>query len=167
MAVVVGAFVATVYYMTHDVGTDMDSAMPALSLITAIGTGLLGVVWTICRRYWHTLILLIALGVLRGLFAFPRLLTQWQTDYLWVSIGVIGLGLVVTLTARTLVNERALKAAKGTGTIQIPAQTITAVGPVSAPASASVSAQDTAVMETASVAVSEQDATTLESTVER
>jgi hypothetical protein len=162
LLVVVGAFVATAYYMTHDVGRHMDSAMPALNLISVIGAGLLGVVWTLSRRYWHTLILLVALGLLRGLFG-DELLTEFQSLWVLVAIGVAGLVFVVTLTARALINDRALKAAKGTGTIQIPAQSITTVGLVTAPAAA----QDTAVTEPIPVQAAEKESATLESTSER
>jgi 4-amino-4-deoxy-L-arabinose transferase-like glycosyltransferase len=143
LAVVVGAFVATIYYMAHDVGTYMDGAMPALNLITVIGTALLGIVWAVTRRYWHAFILLVVLGIMRGLFGFPsatepKLLTHFQSDFLWVSIGVVGLALVVVLTARAVISERALKATKVAGTIPvpIPAQTVTAkawVAPVAVP----------------------------------
>jgi 4-amino-4-deoxy-L-arabinose transferase-like glycosyltransferase len=138
LTVVVGAFVATVYYMTHDMGTDMDVAMPALNLVTVIGTALLGIVWSSARRYWHAFILLVVLGIMRGLFGFPavtepKLLTNFQSDFLWVSIGVVGLALVVSLTARAVISERALKSAKAAGIIPVPfpmsAQTVTAAAP--------------------------------------
>ena len=130
--VVVGAFVATVFYMTHDVGTDMDSAKPVLNLVTVIGAGLLGFVWPLIRRYWQALLLLIGLGVLRGLFAADPglsslrtpLLTPFQSDYLWISIGVVGFFLIATLAGRAITSDRKLRALKQAPTIGTPAMEV-------------------------------------------
>jgi len=140
--IVLGAFVATVYYVTHERFTDvsgMDAALPALNLVTVIGAGLLGVVWTFARRYWHALFLLASLGVARGLLG-DELLTEFQNFWLFISIGVVGLVFVVTLTARALVNDRKLKAA-GAGTAAQPQiaampvpQIVTPPAPVAPPA---------------------------------
>jgi hypothetical protein len=129
MVVVIAAFVATVFYMTHDVGTDMDSSKPALNLITVIGTALLGLVWPLMRRYWQALILLVSLGVFRGLFGTgpglssieAPLLTPFQSDYLWVSIGVVALALVASLVVRAVVSDRALRVLKQTQSTWNPA----------------------------------------------
>jgi hypothetical protein len=112
-AIVLGAFVATVYYVTHERFADvsgMDAALPTLNLVTVVGVGLLGVVWTFARRYWHALLLLASLGVVRGLLG-DELLTEFQNFWLFISIGVAGLVFVVSLTARALVNDRKLRAA--------------------------------------------------------
>ena len=126
LVVVVGAFVATLYYVTRDAGEHIKGAIPTLSLITVIGPALLGIVWAVTRRYWHAFILLVALGLLRGLFGFPNatepeLITNWQADFLWVPIGVIALALVVALTVRAVLSERALKTVKA-GRVPAPAQ---------------------------------------------
>jgi hypothetical protein len=139
MAVVVAAFVATVFYMTHAVGTDMDSVKPALNLIAVIGTALVGFAWPLMRRYWQALILLVTLCVLRGLFGtgpglsslkYP-LLTPFQSDYLWISIGVVALALVASLVMRAVVSDRALRAMKqasalGTGPVAAAAAAVVA-----------------------------------------
>jgi hypothetical protein len=120
MAVVVAAFVATVFYMTHAVGTDMDGVKPTLNLITVIGTALVGLAWPLMRRYWQALILLLGLGVARGLFGtdpglsslnYP-LLTPFQSDYLWISIGVVALASIVSLVIRAVVSDQKLRALK-------------------------------------------------------
>lgn len=119
MVVVIAAFAATVFYMTHNVGADMDAVMPTLKLITVIGTALVGLVWPLIRRYWQALFLLVSLGVLRGLFGEPGLdslehplLTPFQSDYLWISIGVVALALVACLAVRAVMSDRALRALK-------------------------------------------------------
>jgi 4-amino-4-deoxy-L-arabinose transferase-like glycosyltransferase len=166
LAVVVAAFIATIFYMTHDVGTDMDPAMPALNLITVIGTALLGITWTVTRRYWHALILLVALGVFRGLFGFGEreLLTDFQALWLLVSIGVVGLVFVVSLTARALINDRAAKAAKA-GAAQVAAQTVGAVGPFAPPAAPVI--QVTAVTEPLPVPAATKEGAAPEPTAKR
>ena len=123
LAVTVGTFIATAYYILHGEPSSMDSAMPALNLITVIGAALVGIAWTLSRRYWYTLILLVAMGLVRGLFD-EKVLTEFQSLYVLVSIGVIGFVFVVTLTARALINDRALKAAKETGVSLAPGQTV-------------------------------------------
>ncbi len=117
LAATIAAFVATIFYMTHDVGTQMDSAKPALNLITVIGAGVLGLAWPLMRRYWQALLLLISLGVLRGLFGFEdfvslktHLLTPFQVDYLWIPIGIVAVFLVVTLVTRAVVSDKKLRA---------------------------------------------------------
>jgi hypothetical protein len=118
--IVLGTFVATVYYVTHERFTDvsgMDGVLPALNLVTVIGVGLLGVVWTLARRYWHALFLLASLGVVRGLLG-DELLTEFQNFWLFISIGVVGLVFVVSLTARALANERKLKSVATWSTAQ-------------------------------------------------
>lgn len=135
-AIVLGAFVATVYYVTHERFTDvsgMDAALPALNLVTIIGVGLLGVVWTLARRYWHALILLAFLGVVRGLLG-DELLTEFQNFWVFIAIGVVGLAFVVALTARALVNDRKLKAVVAASTMRPQAGVAPAPGTVSAPA---------------------------------
>jgi hypothetical protein len=123
----VAAFVATLFYMTHNVGTDMDSAKPALNLITVIGAAVLGLVWPLMRRYWQALVLLISLGVFRGLFGFQDfeslktpLLTPFQADYLWVPIGVTAAALLITLVARALTSDRKLRALRHAQSLGIP-----------------------------------------------
>jgi hypothetical protein len=123
----VAAFVATLFYMTHNMGTQMDSAKPALNLVTVIGASVLGLGWPLMRRYWQALILLISLGVLRGLFGFQDfeslripLLTPFQADYLWVPIGVVAAALVVTLIARAVTSDRKLRALKHVQSLGIP-----------------------------------------------
>jgi hypothetical protein len=143
MAVVVAAFVATVFYMTHSVGTDMDSAKPVLNLITVIGAALVGLAWPLMRRYWQALILLVTLGVLRGLFGtgpgfsslkYP-LLTPFQCDYLWISIGVVALALVASLVVRAVASDRALRAMKQVPSIGAAAPAAAVAEPVTRPAS--------------------------------
>ena len=74
MTVVILAFVATIFYMTRtgESGSQMDSAMPALNLVTVIGASLAGLIWPIAKRYWHALALLVSLGALRALFGGTR-----------------------------------------------------------------------------------------------
>jgi hypothetical protein len=121
MLVVVAAFVATIFYVTHDVGTQMDSAKPALNLITVIGAALLGFLWPLMRRYWQAFALLVSLGALRILFGQPELfkldllnplLTPFQSDFLWIPIGVAPFMLLVTLVARAVASDRKLRAMK-------------------------------------------------------
>ncbi len=140
-AIVLGAFVATVYYVTHERFTDvsgMDAVLPALNLVTVVGAGLLGVVWMLAGRYWHGLILLASLGVVRGLLG-DELLTEFQNFWLFISIGVVGLVFVVTLTARALVTDRKLKAAVAGSVVQpqvriMPAPEVVSVPVPAAPA---------------------------------
>jgi hypothetical protein len=127
LVVVIAAFVATVFYMTHNVGTSMDSALPALDLITVIGAGLVGLLWPLMRRYWQALFLLIGLGVFRGLFGRPglanintQLPTHFQDDFLWASMGVTALALVVALVVRAILGDRALRALKQAPAIPAP-----------------------------------------------
>lgn len=127
LAATIAAFVATVFYMTHDVGTQMDSAKPALNLITVIGAGVLGLAWPLMRRYWQALLLLISLGALRGLFGFEdfadlktQLLTPFQVDYLWIPVGVVAVFLVVTLVTRAIVSDKKLRALKRAQSPSIP-----------------------------------------------
>jgi hypothetical protein len=121
LVVVVAAFVATIFYVTHDVGTQMDSAKPALNLVTVIGAGLLAFFWPLMRRYWQALALLVSLGALRVLFGQPELfkldllnplLTPFQSDFLWIPIGVAPFMLLVTLVARAVASDRKLRAMK-------------------------------------------------------
>jgi hypothetical protein len=121
MAAVIVAFVATVFYVTHDVGTHMDGAKPVLNLITVAGAALVGFIWPLLRRYWQGLMLLVSLLVMRGLFGRPEipgpsletpLLTPFQSDFLWIPIGVVALMLVVTLVARAVASDRKLRALK-------------------------------------------------------
>ncbi len=136
--VVVGAFVATVFSLIHRVGTDMDSAKLALDLVTVIGAGLLGLIWPLMRRYWQALLLLIGLGVVRGLFgADPGLstletplLTPFQSDYIWISIGVTGFFLIATLATRAITSDRKLRALRKATTIATPAQVVTSAASV-------------------------------------
>jgi hypothetical protein len=123
----VAAFVATLFYMTHTVGTEWASAKPALNLVTVIGAAVLGFVWPLMRRYWQALLLLISLVVFRGLFGFQDfedlktpLLTPFQSDYLWVPIGVVAVVLVVTLVARAVVSDRKVRALKHVQSLGIP-----------------------------------------------
>jgi len=123
----VAAFVAILFYMTHDVGTQMDSAKPALNLITVIGSAVLGFVWPLMRRYWQALLLLISVGAFRGLFGFQGfeglktpLLTPFQVDFLWVPIGVTAAALVVTLIARAVVSDKRMRALKHVQSLGIP-----------------------------------------------
>lgn len=123
----VAAFVATLFYMTHDVGTQIDSAKPALNLITVIGAAVLGFVWPLMRRYWQALLLLISLGAFRGLFGFQGfeslktpLLTPFQVDYLWVAIGVTAAALLVTLVARAIISDKKLRALRHVQSLGIP-----------------------------------------------
>ena len=117
MAVVVAAFVATVFSMTHDV--DMDGVQFALGLITVIGAGVVAVAWPLMHRYWQSLILLLSLGLFRGLFGSPGLtsleadlVTELQATFLWVTVGVGVVALAATLVWRAIANERALNAMK-------------------------------------------------------
>jgi hypothetical protein len=141
----VAAFVATLFYMTHDVGTQLDSAKPALNLITVIGSAALGFAWPLMRRYWQALILLISVGAFRGLFGFDDfeslktpLLTPFQVDYLWIPIGVVAVFLVVTLVTRAIVSDKKLRTLKHVRPVGIPNPTPPVVATPAAPVAASV-----------------------------
>jgi 4-amino-4-deoxy-L-arabinose transferase-like glycosyltransferase len=152
LAVVVGTFIATAYYMTHP-GTNMRGTMAALELVSVIGAGVLGLVWTLAKRYWHALILLIVLGLLGGLFRFTGetpehgLLTEFQSIFVFVAIGVVALVFVITLTARALVADRALKAVRQAGAVQVAVEAPGVALPVAVPASVSAVGRDTAATE--------------------
>jgi hypothetical protein len=172
MAVVIAAFVATVFYMTHAVGTDMDSAKPVLNLITVIGAALVGLAWPLMRRYWQALILLVSLGVLRGLFGagpglsslkYP-LLTPFQCDYLWISIGVVALTLVASLVVRAVASDRALRAMKQVPPIGAGAP---AAGPVAPPASLAAADAEPAVASAEAPAATEEPTVTKEPTAKK
>jgi hypothetical protein len=120
----------------------MDPALPALDLVTIIGAGLLGVIWTLARRYWHALILLASLGIVRGLLG-DELMTEFQRFWVFIAIGVVGLVFVVSLTARALANDRRIKAVLAGSAAQLPVRPMpapeiyqTAVPAAPAPASA-------------------------------
>jgi hypothetical protein len=142
LAVTVGAFVATAYYILHGEPSRMESSLPTLNLITVVGAALLGIAWTISRHYWHTLILLVALGVLRGLFD-EQVLTEFQGVYVLVSIGVVGFVFVVALTARALSNDRAIKAARAAASAS-PVQSFATVAPALTPTPVAVEPARTA-----------------------
>jgi len=138
LTVVVLAFAATVFYMTHDVDDHFDSAMPALNLVTVIGASLVGLTWPITRRYWHSLALLIALVGVRILYGGEspslstldtELLTPWQSNYIWIAIGVTGLSLIVTITWRAVAGDKAVRAIREAAAGTTAAQTVTAVQP--------------------------------------
>jgi hypothetical protein len=107
LALVAASFVTTVYYMTHDV--DIGVALPVTNIIAIAGVALLGVLWTIGRRYWYTLIMLIALGLLRGLFN-EELLTNFQSPAVFIAGGFVAFILLVVLIARVILLDRAKKA---------------------------------------------------------
>ena len=172
MAVVVAAFVATVFYMTHAVGTDMDSVKPVLNLITVIGTAVVGLAWPLMRRYWQALILLVALGVLRGLFGegpglstlnYP-LLTPFQSDYLWISIGVVVLALIVSLVTRAVASDRALRAMKQVPAVGTGATAVVAAEPLTPPASLAAAYVEPPVVEAEAPAAMDDQADTKEPT---
>lgn len=151
MAVVAAAFVATIFYMTHKVGTQMDVAKPTLNLVAVIGAGLIGIVWPLMRRYWQALVLLVSLGVFRGLFGTnpgltsltTPLATPFQSDYLWFSMGAIVLALLATLIGRAIASDRRLRSIKHgvAAGAPAPAPRVTPPAPVipSAPATAPAS----------------------------
>ena len=161
LVVVAAAFVATIYYMTHDVGTSMDGAMPALNLITVIGTGLLGIIWSIARRYWHALMLLVTLGLFRGLFWYghTELLTDFQKLWLLVSIGVVVVAFVVTLTARALANDRALKAVRAASAVPAAPAVAVAPAPIASASETAVTVEMPQVTEAAPAVAEEPNPT--------
>jgi hypothetical protein len=99
LLVVVGCFVTTVYYMTHNV--DMDLVLPAVNVAGVAGIALLGLLWTASRRYWYALIMVASLGLLRGLFN-DELLTEFQSVWILVSAGFVVFVLLVVLMTRVL-----------------------------------------------------------------
>ena len=108
LLVVAACFVTTIYYMTHNV--DMDLVLPAVNVVTVAGTALLGVIWTATRRYWYVLIMLVSIGLLRGLFN-DELLTDFQSVWLLISGGFVVFILLVALIARVLKEDSAKRAA--------------------------------------------------------
>lgn len=123
LIVVVLAFAATVCYQTYsgDIPAKLNPAMLALNYVTVIGASLAGLLLPVARRYWQSLGLLLALVAARVLFGGtkPRLaglerelLTDFQSNLIWIAIGVTGLALIVTITWRAIAGERAVKAIK-------------------------------------------------------
>lgn len=119
LAIAIGAFVATVFYLTHSV--DMpEVARAVLNWTTVVATALVGFIWPLIRGYGQALLLLVGLTAARVLFGTDPglsslnipLLTPFQSDFLWVSIGVTFLTLVVTVVARAIVSERHMRAIK-------------------------------------------------------
>ncbi len=108
LALVVASFITTIYYMTHNV--DMDVILPTVNVITVAGTALLGVIWTASRRYWYVLIMVVLLGLLRGLFN-DELLTDFQSTWVIVAGGFVVFMLLVVLMMRVLKHDRARRAA--------------------------------------------------------
>lgn len=116
ITVVIGCFVATVFYLTHSVTMD-DAAKAALNWVTVAGTAVVGIAWPLMRRYWQAFLLLVGLGVARGLFGedpglsnlTTPLLTPFQSDFLWVPIGATFLTLVGSITVRAIVSDRRMK----------------------------------------------------------
>ena len=145
VVVVIGAFVAVIFYLTHSVSMP-DSAKAALNWVTVAGTAVIGLAWPLMRRYWQALLLLIGLGVMRALFGegpglsslrIP-LLTPFQSDFLWVSIGVVVLVSIVALVTRAILGDRAIRAMRAAATTvttgqAVAAQTAAALGEVLAP----------------------------------
>ncbi len=99
LLVVVGCFVTTIYYMTHNV--DMDLVLPAVNVAGVAGIALLGVLWTASRRYWYAFIMLASMGLLRGLFN-DELLTEFQSVWILISAGFVVFVLLVVLMTRVL-----------------------------------------------------------------
>lgn len=135
LLLVVGCFVTTIYYMTHNV--DMDMVLPAVNVAGVAGTALLGVIWTASRRYWYALIMLVSMGLLRGLFN-DELLTEFQSVWILVSAGFVVLVLLVVLMTRVLKADHDKRAAAAAYAAAHPAVqsgvAATAVGAVAAPA---------------------------------
>lgn len=123
MAVVIAAFVAIIFYMTHSVSFP-EEAKAALNWATVVGTALVGLVWPLMRRYWQALLLLVSLGVLRALFGQgpglssmrTPLLTPFQSDFLWVSIGVVFVALAGALVTRAIHSDRAMRSMRAAAT---------------------------------------------------
>ncbi len=124
VVVVIGAFVAIIFYLTHSVSMP-EEAKAALNWVTVAGTALVGLAWPLMRRYWQALLLLISLGVLRGLFGEgpglsslrTPLLTPFQSDFLWVSIGVVFVASVAALVTRAILSDRAMRAMRTVSTV--------------------------------------------------
>lgn len=119
ITVVIGCFVATVFYLTHDVTMD-DAAKAALNWITIVGTAVVGIAWPLMRKYWQALLLLVGVGVVRALFGTDPglssldtpLLTPFQSDFLWVPIGATFLTLVGSIIVRAIISDRRMRAMK-------------------------------------------------------
>lgn len=133
LTVVIAAFVTTVFYMTHSVSMP-EGAKAALNWITVAGTALLGLSWPLMRRYFQALLLLVGLGVARALFgvhpALPsqetQLLTNFQSDFLWVSIGVAFVALAGTIATRAIMSDRRMRAARQAASTASTGQYLTA-----------------------------------------
>lgn len=145
VVVVIGAFVAVIFYLTHSVSMP-ESAKAALNWVTVVGTAVVGIAWPLMRKYWQALVLLISLGVMRALFGVgpglstlrTQLLSNFQSDYLWVSIGVIVLATAAALVTRAILGDkamRAMRAAAATVTTgeAVAEQTTAALSEASAP----------------------------------
>lgn len=117
VAVVIGCFVATVFYLTHT-GAFAEAAKATLNWVTVAGAALVGLVWPLMRRYWQAALLLVGLGVFRALFGthpalsslHTPLLTPFQSDFLWIPIGVTFLALVGMIVGRALISDRNMQA---------------------------------------------------------
>lgn len=145
VVVVIGAFVAVIFYLTNSVSMP-ESAKAALNWVTVVGTAVVGLAWPLMRKYWQAFLLLVSLGVMRALFGVgpglsslrTPLLTPFQSDFLWVSIGVVVLATVAALVTRAILGDkamRAMKAAASTVTTgeAVAEQTAAAVGEASPP----------------------------------
>lgn len=118
LVVIIGSFVGTVFYLTHDVAFP-EGVRAALNWITVAASAVVGLAWPFMRRYWQALLLLIGLLAFRLLFGEnpslfavqdPSLLTPFQSDFLWVPIGVTAASLIGTIVFRAIVSDRNLQA---------------------------------------------------------
>jgi len=146
VVVVIGAFVAVIFYLTHSVSMP-ESAKAALNWATVIGTAVVGLAWPLMRKYWQAFLLLISLGVMRALFGVDPglsslrtpLLTPFQSDFLWVSIGVVVVATAAALVTRAILGDRAMRAMRAATTTTVTTgdavaeQTAAALGEASAP----------------------------------
>jgi hypothetical protein len=150
LTVVIGAFVATVFYLTHSVSFP-EGAKAALNWVTVAGTAVVGLAWPLMRRYWQALLLLVGLGVARALFGThpglsnltTPLLTPFQSDFFWVSIGVVFVVLVVTIIARAILSDRHMRAMRQAASATV------ITGPVVAAETAAALREPAALAETA------------------
>ena len=145
VVVVIAAFVAIIFYLTHTVSMP-ESAKAALNWVTVVGTAVVGLAWPLMRRYWQALLLLISLGVMRALFGVDPglsslhtpLLTPFQSDFLWISIGVVFLAMVAALVTRAILGDKAMREMRAAATTvttgaAVAAQTTAALGETSSP----------------------------------